>query len=56
MASEVLNKIRDAEDEAQAIVNIAAIAGRETVLKANQEAEKLIVDANQKAKEKQMLF
>ena len=51
MAREVLEKIRMAEDDAQAIVNMAAIAGREAVLKATQKADQMIVDATLSAKE-----
>ena len=44
MAQEVLNKIREAEDQAQEIINTAQIASRETIREATQRAEKLLAD------------
>jgi len=50
MAQEILNKIREAEDKAQEIVNTAAIAAREIVREANTKAEAKISETAQEIK------
>ena len=52
MAQEVLNKIREAEDQAQEIINTAQIASRETIREATQRAEKLLADNTQAVKQR----
>jgi V/A-type H+/Na+-transporting ATPase subunit G/H len=42
MAQEILNKIREAEDKAQEIVNTAGIAARELIREANTKADGII--------------